>query len=93
MKKSRILPSAAGIIALTATIGFIDGERENENERYSRDQITLTTTHEHNSTDNNPPDNLLLLKEERPVYRVELRKDGNAKVVLVDANTGKVIPS
>jgi len=45
MKKLRILPGAAGVIALTAAIGFIDGERKIETESFSRDRITLVSSH------------------------------------------------
>lgn len=41
MKRLRILPGAAGVIALTATIGFVDGKSKIELESFSRGRITL----------------------------------------------------
>lgn len=91
MKKLKILPGAAGLIALTATMGFVDGEREIEAGFFSRDRITLVS-----ALKDIKPENPLLaeqpaLKQDHPAYLVQIRRGERFAEVLVDAITGQVI--
>lgn len=93
MKISRILPGAAGLIALTATIGFVDGRHETDAESISRSRITPVSTLTHAAVAEAFPGNQLDIKSGTPAYLVEIRR-GNAVVdVLIDAVTGRILLS
>lgn len=89
MKKLKILPGAAGIIALTATIGFVDGQRDVEAESFSRGRIALTQLAE----DNAVPELQTGFKSVRPAYLVEIRRGDTFAEVRIDAITGRVLLS
>ena len=93
MKRPRILPGAAGIIALTAAIGFVDGPREIEDESFSRGKITLVTDPAHIAADGAMPGNLVDIKSDNPAWLVELRRGNTFSVVLIDAVTGRILLS
>jgi hypothetical protein len=83
MKKLRILPAAAGIIALTATIGF---------ENYSRSSITLVQTRSRIApTDAVPDSRLVEIKPDSTAYLVEVRHGELFAEVLIDAATGRIL--
>jgi len=88
MKKLRILPSAAGLIALTATIGFVDGQRENE--RFSREEthVKVMALAASNVT---LTDNSNGLKADNPAYLVKIENGDQSKDVLIDAITGNIL--
>ena len=92
MKRLRILPGAAGIIALTATIGFVDGQREIEPDSFSRDEVThvrvLTRTGIAGALSDSPG-----AKPGGPAYLVKIRRGEISRDVLVDAVTGKILLS
>jgi uncharacterized membrane protein YkoI len=92
MKILRILPGAAGIIALTATIGFIDGQREIEDENISRGRIALAEPIAR-TADGELPGNHVDIKSGNPVYLVEIRRGNIFKEVKIDAVTGRIISS
>ena len=91
MKTLRILPSAAGIIALTATIGFVDGQREIES--FSGDKAhviiadasvrTMGASGETLSANN--------FGSELPAYLVRVKRGEISRDVLIDALTGGVL--
>ena len=93
MKKLRILPSAAGIIALTATIGFVDGQREVETESLSQDTITLLGARSQTTIVGASPEDRLDIKPDSPAYLVEIRRADRISHVLIDAVTGKILLS
>ncbi len=93
MKKLRILPGAAGVIALTAAIGFIDGERKIENESLSRDRITLVSSRTDVAAAGVASDNRLVINPDNHAYLVEIRRGDIPSGVLIDAVTGKVLLS
>jgi hypothetical protein len=94
MKKLRILPAAAGIIALTATIGFVDGRYEAEAENYSRSNISLVQTRSRiASTDAAPGSRLVDIKPDSTAYLVEVRHGELFAEVLIDAATGRILLS
>jgi len=91
MNKLRILPGAAGIIALTATIGFVDGQRETETEGFLRDKITLVSAQSGTTIDGASPGNRLDIKPDSSAYLVEIRHGNKFSRVLIDAATGKIL--
>jgi len=94
MKKMRILPGAAGIIGLTATIGFVDGRYEAEAEDYSRSSITLVKTRSHIAANDAVPDRHLIdIKPDSTAYLVEVRHGEIFTEVLIDAATGRILLS
>ena len=93
MKKLRILPGAAGVIALTATIGFIDGKRDYvEGGSISRGKIALIGSLTSTATGRNLPDNKPVLKSDKPIYLVEIRRGNKFVEVIIDAVTGQILP-
>ncbi len=94
MKKLRILPGAAGIIALTATVGFVDGRYETEAEDYSRSSITLVKTRSHIAANDAAPGSRLAdIKPDSTAYLVEVRHGDKSAEVLIDAATGRILLS
>ena len=93
MKRLKILPGAAGVIALTATIGFIDGRREIRAEKFSIARITLVSALAHIAADNPIPGSQLDIKPETCAYLVEIRRGNIFADVLVDGVTGRVLLS
>jgi len=90
MKKLRILPGAAGLIALTATIGFVDGRHEIEAENISRSRITPVS---HIVAKDALSGNPLEIKSDSPAYLVEIRRGNTHVEVLIDAVTGRILLS
>jgi len=93
MKKLRILPGAAGVIALTATIGFVEGKREIETESFLRNKLTQARVVTHISTDGSVPGNTLAIKPDSSAYLIKITRGEISKDVLVDAETGKILMS
>jgi hypothetical protein len=89
MKTLRILPGAAGIIALTATVGFVDGRYEAEADDYSRSSITLVKTRSHIASGSR----LVDIKPDSTAYLVEVRHGEKFAKVLIDAATGRILSS
>jgi hypothetical protein len=92
MKRLRILPGAAGIIALTATIGFVDGQREIEPDSFTRDEVThvrvLTHTGIAGAWSDSPG-----VTPGGTAYLVKIKRGEISRDVLVDAVTGKILLS
>lgn len=86
MKTLRILPGAAGIIALTATIGFVDGQREIES--FSRDKADIRILDGSGNTLSGNASGT-----EFPAYLVKVKRGDVSKDVLIDALTGGVLKS
>lgn len=93
MKKLTILPGAAGIIALTATMGFVDGQREVETERYSRERISLVGAPRPNAGTHGVASDTSAGSGEKAAWLVEYRKGQKSGRVLIDAATGKLLLS
>lgn len=93
MKKSGILPGAAGIIALTATIGFVDGQRELESEDFLREKVTLVSTKAHFTADGESSGDQPDIVPGISAYQVEIRRGDVTKIVLIDAASGKILLS
>jgi hypothetical protein len=88
MKTLRILPGAAGIIALTATIGFVDGQRERES--ISREEphvrVMMLAT-----SDLTQADNSIIPEADNPAYLVKVENGDLTRDVLIDAITGNIL--
>lgn len=93
MKKMRILPGAAGVIALTAAIGFIDGQREIETENLSRNKITLVSSQADVAAAGVSSGKLLVIKPDNSAYLVEIKRGDASSGILIDAVTGQVLLS
>jgi len=93
MKTLKISLDAARIIALTAMIGFVDGQRKIEDESFSRSRISLVKTATYFVFDDALPDKPLDIKPDRTAYLVEIRRGDAIKEVLIDAVTGQVLLS
>jgi hypothetical protein len=93
MKKLKILPGAAGVIALTAAIGFIDGERKIETENFSRDRITLVSSQSDVAAVGDTSGNQLVINPDNSAYLVEIKRGDTPSGVLIDAVTGQVLLS
>ncbi|MEO6974763.1 MAG: hypothetical protein ABI144_02660 [Gallionella sp.] len=93
MKKLRILPGAAGVIALTAAIGFIDGERKIDTGNYSRDRITLVSSQTDVAAVGVASGNRLVINPDNPAYLVEIKRGDVPSGILIDAVTGQVLLS
>jgi hypothetical protein len=92
MKRLRILPGAAGIIALTATIGFVDGQREIEPDSFSGDEAAhvriLTRIGTAGALSGTPR-----AEPGGTAYLVKIKRGEISQDVLVDAVTGKILRS
>jgi len=93
MNKLRILPGAAGIIALTATLGFVDGQREIEDEGILRDRDSFVSTQLQTTIVGASSGNSRQINQESSAYLVEIRHGEHVSQVLVDAVTGKILLS
>ena len=93
MKKLRLLPGAAGVIALTATIGFVDGQREIEPEGYLRDKMTQVRILKHTAVDGPEYSNSVVIRPGDSTYFVKIKRGDIYTDVVIDAVSGKVLTS
>ena len=93
MKRPKISLDAARMIALTAMIGFVDGQHKFEDESLSRSRISLVKGSTHFAFEEALPGRKLNVKPDRLAYLVEIRRGDAIKEVLVDAVTGQVLLS
>ncbi|MEW5903604.1 MAG: PepSY domain-containing protein [Pseudomonadota bacterium] len=87
MKLAKILPTAAGVIALTATVAFAQEDREREEDLFSRTVITVSQL-------KGAPAGTLAATPAVATdacYQVHIRRGETTHQVLIDAYTGKVI--
>ncbi|MDD5301211.1 MAG: hypothetical protein PHD65_12060 [Gallionella sp.] len=94
MKRLRILPSASRIIALTAIIGFVDGQFKIDAESFSGGKITSVSTKAHITTitaGGALPGNQQNNKSDILAYIVEIRHGHKLANVLIDAVTGRIL--
>lgn len=88
MKFRKMLPAAAGVIALTSSIAFAHGGRGLQEEHLR----TRVSGGESNSdTKENAPASLAIDSESGNVYHVRLVHGETAEIVLVDVRTGESI--
>lgn len=86
-----IFPGAAGVIALTALLGFVDGQRKYAGDNISNRSIILIS--DVTGTDQRI-DSILLrhkIDSDNPVYLVKIKRGEALSEVLIDAETGRVL--
>ncbi len=88
MNRLRILPGAAGVIALTASIGFIDGQRKIETENLARENIARVSAHTIAVGGVAPR---LVVKAGGSAYLVEITRGETSSGILINALTGQVL--
>lgn len=90
MKMLKILPAAASVIALTATVAFANEERECEQDGYCRTIISIsqTKTDAAARTTSRPPQDGETGNE---AFQVKVVRGNRVKLVLIDAYTGRLI--
>lgn len=93
MARERILPGAAGLIALTATIGFIDGYSEIKSDSFSRSTITLVSTAQRTTANSGLLNHPLYLESGTPAYLVKIMHGDTSAEVLINADTGQILVS
>jgi len=88
MNRLRILPGAAGVIALTASIGFIDGQRKIETENLASENIARVSAHTIAVGGVAPR---LVVKAGGSAYLVEITRGETSSGMLINALTGQVL--
>jgi uncharacterized membrane protein YkoI len=89
MDRLRILPAAAVMIALSATVYFARDKRENEEADFVRATIVERIADDRISEKSWPA---MIESESGRVYLIEIGRNNDAKrEVLVDASTGQVL--
>ncbi len=91
MTALRISLDAARIIALTAAIGFVDGNFKIEDTVFSRNRIALVTSAEQMTSGNTLNRGKPALSPGKMAYLIEIRHGDAIKEVLVDTTTGRVL--
>ena len=91
MQYFKILPAAAGVIALTATIAFARDQREAE-EGYSM-RITVAASDVARSSYNASASLLPETGGEKPehCYLVEVARQNTKNLLTIDAGTGRIL--
>ena len=89
--KQNILPGAAGLIALTATLGFIGGAGEIERDGFSRDTAAMVRVQTVNAENNLQPNNFADAHAHKPAYLVEISCGSVLAEVKIDALTGRLL--
>ena len=93
MKYFKILPAAASIIALTATIGFARDLREVEEGDSFRIRVELRES-KNNADDISAHTLPVAIKSVTgQIYRVEIERGNKTKVVSIDAYNGRILGS
>ncbi len=87
MKSFRIIPSAAGVIALTAAFWFAPEQRENEFREVEETRVVVLSSIHSADTSAHEPDG----NQTPDVYFVEVSHGAESKEVAVNAYTGKVL--
>jgi hypothetical protein len=91
MTALRISLDAARIIALTAAIGFVDGNFKIEDTIFSRNRIALVTGAEQMTSGNALNGGTPALSPGRTAYLIEISHGDSIREVLVDTTTGRIL--
>jgi hypothetical protein len=91
MKLLKIMPAAAGVIALTATVAFANDDREREEDAFCRTIVAVS--HSSVMTTGKPAFSAppLDLAAEAALYHVKVTRGDKTSLVLIDAYSGKVV--
>ena len=85
MKFLKIFPAAAGVIALSATVGFARDMRDLEEEDFSR--VLIVSVNSNADTDSAADND----GRRRHAYHVEINRGEKRWLVSIDAYTGKIL--
>ncbi len=85
MRFSKIFPAAAGVIALSATVGFARDMRDMEEEDFSRVLIVSVNSKADAGRASNKD------RQHGHVYHVEINRGETRWLVAIDAYTGKIL--
>ncbi len=91
MKLFKILPAAAGVIALTATVSFANDDKEQEKDGFCRTIINVghsSVISPNKPSYSAPP---LDLNAEAALYHVKVTRGDTKHLVLIDAYSGLVV--
>jgi len=91
MKLLKILPAAAGVIALTASVAFANDDREREEDAFCRTIVAVSNSSVAAADKpiySAPP---LDLAAEAALYHVKVTRGDKTSLVLIDAYSGKVV--
>ena len=92
MKYFKILPAAAGVIALTATIVFARDMRDNEEAYSLRIKVSASTLPAHNDdTATASLPHLAGDRKQEPLYLVEVARENVKSMITIDASTGRIL--
>ena len=90
MKYFKILPAAAGVIALTATIAFARDQREAEENYVSKIKVASSDLAR---ADVSAAASMVAQTEPAPIYLVEVVRENNTRLLSIDAYTGRILKS
>lgn len=93
MTRLRISLDAARIIALTAAIGFVDGNFKIEDNIFFRNRIALVTATEQMASKPARHHGKPELMPGSTAYLIEIRHGDAIREVLIDTDTGRVLLS
>lgn len=89
MKRLRILHGTASLIALTASLGFVNGPRETDSELALCEKSIATRILHHLPGGTAGLGTPIL--EDSSTYMIDIEQAGHSKIILVDALTGSVL--
>ena len=93
MKYYKILPAAASIIALTATIAFARDARAGEEDDFVRIRLGARESTRYADHVSENPSPVAIDSETGYVYHVEIQRGNTRRVVSIDAYTGRIMGS
>ena len=93
MTRLRISLDAARIIALTAAIGFVDGNFKIEDNIFFRNRIALVTATQQMNSKPARHHGKLELMPGSTAYLIEIRHGDTIREVLVDTDSGRILLS
>ncbi|MDD2701142.1 MAG: PepSY domain-containing protein [Sideroxydans sp.] len=91
MKLLKIMPAAAGVIALTATVAFANDDSERKEDAFCRTIVAVSHSSVMSADKpgySAPP---LDLAAEAALYHVKVTRGDKTRLVLIDAYSGKVV--
>ncbi len=91
MSRLAISLEAARIIALTAVIGFVDGNFRSEDAIAFRNSNVLVATREHRASGVAAGGSEPAATAGNAAYLIEISRGGDTRLVLVDSATGRVL--
>lgn len=93
MSRLKISLDAARIIALTAVIGFVDGDFRIEDAIAFRGNNVLVASREQRASGAAAGADKPAARAGNAAYLIEINRGGDSRIVLVDSATGRVLRS